>query len=135
MYRQQYRNEYLKSPHWRQFRKSAKKHLPMECPCGARSGLDLHHLTYDRLGRERLDDVAWLCRDCHDALHRDDPAGGLFDPSRYPQRETPRDEQEERRRAHAARIRLVNKAKRKARRLGDEEAERRLDLLSRHIGY
>lgn len=27
--------------------------------------LDVHHLTYDRFGREELDDLVLLCRDCH----------------------------------------------------------------------
>jgi hypothetical protein len=74
--------EYLRTPHWRRFRKTAAKKLERVCPCGARTALDLHHMTYERIGHERLTDVAWLCRDCHDALHKEDPAGGLFDPSR-----------------------------------------------------
>ena len=32
--------------------------------------LQLHHLHYDTLGRESLDDVRLLCADCHRAEHR-----------------------------------------------------------------
>ncbi len=34
---------------------------------GART-LDVHHLTYARLGREETDDLMLLCRGCHDAI-------------------------------------------------------------------
>ncbi|GAA1761681.1 hypothetical protein GCM10009795_005170 [Nocardioides hankookensis] len=30
---------------------------------------DLHHVTYDRLGAERFDDLVPLCRPHHEALH------------------------------------------------------------------
>lgn len=71
---------YLTSTHWRQFRRHAARQLRQVCACGARDGLELHHLTYERLGCEQLEDVAWLCAGCHRALHRDDPNGGLFLP-------------------------------------------------------
>lgn len=42
----------------------------MECPCGATTGLQLHHLTYDRVGgEESLDDLQPLCADCHRLAH------------------------------------------------------------------
>jgi hypothetical protein len=31
--------------------------------------LDVHHLTYERLGRESPDDLLVLCRDCHELIH------------------------------------------------------------------
>ncbi len=31
---------------------------------------DLHHRNYERLGRERFDDLMPLCRACHEHLHR-----------------------------------------------------------------
>ena len=32
-------------------------------------GLDVHHLTYERLGIELDDDLMALCRPCHSAVH------------------------------------------------------------------
>ena len=31
---------------------------------------DVHHLTYERLGKERLDDLQALCRKCHEQKHK-----------------------------------------------------------------
>jgi len=31
--------------------------------------LDVHHLSYERLGNELPDDLMVLCRDCHDLIH------------------------------------------------------------------
>ena len=40
--------------------------------CGVEWALcdDLHHRTYERLGREAAADLIPLCRSCHGALHR-----------------------------------------------------------------
>ncbi len=46
--------------------------------------LDVHHKTYKTLGKERLMDLALLCRECHDlvhALHKIYPKYGLWDAS------------------------------------------------------
>lgn len=37
--------------------------------CGKRSSLVLHHMTYVRLGAERLEDVCTLCSACHGEVH------------------------------------------------------------------
>ena len=57
-------------------------------PPGVR--LDVHHRNYDRLGRERVEDLTTLCRECHvvvtDALRRRrNAAAGL-----PPRTDTPR---------------------------------------------
>lgn len=31
--------------------------------------LDVHHVTYERFGRESMDDLLSLCRDCHNEVH------------------------------------------------------------------
>jgi hypothetical protein len=33
--------------------------------CGRKTDLRLHHLTYERFGNERLDDVQIVCSVCH----------------------------------------------------------------------
>lgn len=95
---------YLRSPHWRRFRLEYKRERGWECVCGERARLELHHLTYERLGAERLEDVRALCQTCHSTLHQLhregqatlDPAS-LFSPLRaaeYAERKPARPEPE-----------------------------------------
>jgi hypothetical protein len=77
-------------------------------------------MTYERLGHERLEDVAWLCARCHKALHKLDPAGGLFNPaSREPfVRPDPvpvQAEREQRIAAHRERVRQQHEQDRRKR--------------------
>ena len=37
--------------------------------CGCTGPLELHHVTYVRLGAEQLDDVRLTCRSCHQSTH------------------------------------------------------------------
>lgn len=61
--------EYLRSPGWIETRGRFRvSQLPQECICGAED-VHLHHLTYERLGRERLSDLLPLCRKCHQMVH------------------------------------------------------------------
>jgi hypothetical protein len=64
-------DDYLRSDHWQEFRKRYREsHLPQSC-LGCRSArYELHHHTYERLGKEILMDVMPLCRDCHEKVHR-----------------------------------------------------------------
>ena len=39
--------------------------------CDERSSLQVHHLTYARLGREIDEDLVVLCRMCHANEHKD----------------------------------------------------------------
>lgn len=68
---------YMKSPQWRAFRtKYSKSDYPQTCLICGNAKYQLHHLTYKRLGRELLRDVAPLCGECHGALHRSKPKAG-----------------------------------------------------------
>jgi hypothetical protein len=61
-----YREVYLRSPHWRARRAQAIGRAGGRCEhCGARDRLEIHHLTYERLGRERDRDLRALCHRCH----------------------------------------------------------------------
>lgn len=63
-------DDYLWSQHWRTFRARALRAYGERCgTCGSMTALDVHHLTYVRLGREMLSDVTVLCRRCHGARH------------------------------------------------------------------
>lgn len=64
--------EYLNSQHWIEFRERYKRIRDWRCAtpeCGQTEELDLHHLTYERVGKERLDDVVPLCRYHHVLAH------------------------------------------------------------------
>ena len=69
--------EYLKTKHWRikkmkklaSFKKKHKvKKKFCEC-CGKKSTICLHHKTYERVGKERLSDLVYLCMKCHEETH------------------------------------------------------------------
>lgn len=61
---------YLVSPHWRDFQKRYAKAWP-NCRCMAceSKSYHLHHVNYERLGSERLQDALPLCKACHEKLH------------------------------------------------------------------
>ena len=66
----------LASGGWRRRRAAAIRRAGRRCQrCGARGPLDVHHLTYRTLGRERPGDLLALCESCHGAVHGR-PAGG-----------------------------------------------------------
>ena len=61
---------YLRSERWRMLRKQVLRRAGWRCECCGRCGpLDVHHLTYERFGRESMGDLQALCRDCHDEAH------------------------------------------------------------------
>jgi len=65
-YREQY-TDYIKSPEWRARRKQLfwKRGRSCErCKTSPRV-LQVHHLTYERLGNERDNDLVILCIPCH----------------------------------------------------------------------
>jgi len=66
-----YKN-YLSGSHWRNFRKRALEHHGMKCAdCGEENvRFDIHHLTYERFGKEELSDVVVLCHNCHHKRHK-----------------------------------------------------------------
>jgi len=67
--------EYLRTPEWQQARRAKLNQVGNQCRrCGGERNLHVHHLTYDHLGHEWLDELAVLCRMCHQQTHweRDD---------------------------------------------------------------
>jgi hypothetical protein len=66
---------YLSSSHWRSLAARVKTARGNRCErCGETERLDAHHLTYDRIGHERDEDLMVLCRECHFSLHEKNPA-------------------------------------------------------------
>jgi 5-methylcytosine-specific restriction endonuclease McrA len=58
---------YLKSSQWREIRRQALAWAFHRCErCGSKpTDLEVHHLTYERLGDEHLHDLEVLCPPCH----------------------------------------------------------------------
>lgn len=69
-----YHEEYLKSEWWAKMREERLKFDGYKCAwCGCKetkdNPLNVHHLSYDYLGCENVEDLTTLCRDCHERLH------------------------------------------------------------------
>jgi 5-methylcytosine-specific restriction endonuclease McrA len=71
-------DKYLETPYWQSFRRSAfakqrqrlGRNCRERCPKnGLETKLDVHHLTYERLGNEKIEDVQIVCKECHDKIH------------------------------------------------------------------
>jgi 5-methylcytosine-specific restriction endonuclease McrA len=64
---------YLHGEVWQKRRKRALDRAGRSCEmCKAVGPLHVHHVEYDRLGRELPGDLIVLCPDCHEHAHRDD---------------------------------------------------------------
>jgi 5-methylcytosine-specific restriction endonuclease McrA len=64
--------KYLKSAHWKRKKAEfkASERWTGKCErCESTKRLQIHHLTYERLGAERLEDLIALCRECHKKAH------------------------------------------------------------------
>jgi hypothetical protein len=63
-------DEYLLTAHWRHRRKRALALAGCRRErCARRSGLEVHHLSYDRRGFENDDDLIVLCDGCPEEAH------------------------------------------------------------------
>ena len=64
--------EYMQSKAWKSKRLAAIKYHGSKCAvCGSQRSLQVHHLTYERLGHERMTDLEVLCKGCHGLEHED----------------------------------------------------------------
>jgi hypothetical protein len=62
--------EYIRSPEWRQKRLEIIRRARGICEqCGLWPVVNVHHLTYERLGNEPLEDLLGLCSGCHERAH------------------------------------------------------------------
>ncbi len=62
--------EYLSSPQWFNLKQSRLSVADNVCEhCGSSMSLECHHITYENLGDENINDLAILCFDCHTELH------------------------------------------------------------------
>jgi 5-methylcytosine-specific restriction endonuclease McrA len=61
---------YLRTAWWQRFRADAIRRAGGRCQvCGSDGPLQVHHVSYDRLGCERPADCCVLCDDCHEVYH------------------------------------------------------------------
>lgn len=63
---------YLKSEAWRRLRCQVIRRSGGVCErCRKWPVVNVHHLTYARLGSEALEDLQGVCSKCHEELHRE----------------------------------------------------------------
>lgn len=66
-------SDYLRTAHWQRTRAAAIDLYGSSCVLCGGIPVDVHHRTYERRGRERLDDLIVLCHACH-TRHHDEAA-------------------------------------------------------------
>ena len=65
------KHKYLLSTEWQQLRTKVFTRDNYTCQsCGSKDLLNCHHITYKRLGAEKLKDLTTLCVECHTQLHK-----------------------------------------------------------------
>lgn len=63
-------HEYLQSDWWKKRRRAKLRSAGFRCEkCGKGGPLQVHHLTYKTLWRERDRDLQVVCRGCHEGIH------------------------------------------------------------------
>ena len=66
-------DEYLQSDHWLETVRIKRWVEGNKCEiCGSPHKLQVHHLTYERLGRENLSDLQLVCEYHHKKIHNID---------------------------------------------------------------
>lgn len=61
---------YLRSAHWHSVKARYRvSDQPQDCICGEAEAIQLHHMTYERVGEELLTDLTPLCPTCHAMIH------------------------------------------------------------------
>ena len=63
-------DRYMRSPAWTHIRFEVFRRDGYMCQwCHDNPASQVHHKTYERFGRERLDDLIAVCTSCHEAYH------------------------------------------------------------------
>lgn len=61
---------YMKTEQWKQLKSIRLEIAQNKCEhCGSIHKLHLHHVNYERLTQELVEDVAVLCNECHNKVH------------------------------------------------------------------
>ena len=67
------KSAYLRSTAWRDLKQQRLAIAGGRCEqseCSNSTNLDLHHVTYQRLGAEDISDLRVVCRKCHSNIHK-----------------------------------------------------------------
>ena len=64
-----YRDVYLQSEEWKYKRNLIMEYYNYKCQKCNADAIDLHHLTYDNVFKEKFQDLLPLCRGCHKKEH------------------------------------------------------------------
>jgi len=79
--------QYIQSKEWKKKRQVALKAANYQCSrCGSKDNLQVHHLDYKYLYKERLHNVRVLCKRCHgvaDTQREDDTAFETYVSKKY----------------------------------------------------
>lgn len=63
-------DEYLKTEHWKITKRLTLEHYKNVCAvCGTDKKLNVHHITYENKGKEKLEDLQILCERHHKETH------------------------------------------------------------------
>lgn len=64
-------HEYMRSDKWREKRRQVILRAGGTCErCHLWPIVNVHHLTYERLGDELLEDLLGVCTRCHRSMHK-----------------------------------------------------------------
>jgi 5-methylcytosine-specific restriction endonuclease McrA len=62
-------DKYLASLAWKEIRAKVLMRDEYKCLACGSPATQVHHLTYERVGYEHIDDLASVCVDCHQYVH------------------------------------------------------------------
>lgn len=66
--------QYIQTQAWEEMRQKVFRRDGFKCViCGDAKALNVHHITYENLGAEKVSDLVTLCRDCHEKIHDGKP--------------------------------------------------------------
>jgi len=78
-------NAYMNSNEWRKKRQERLTLDGYQCQmCGSKDHLEVHHVSYERLGKETMDDLITLCFTCHNKIHSAQSLAWCIKRHRYP---------------------------------------------------
>lgn len=63
-------SKYLSSKHWEETRLKKLEETDKCEVCGSKKQIQVHHLTYERVGAELMEDLRVLCNKCHFLEHK-----------------------------------------------------------------
>ena len=65
--------QYLRTKTWREKANERLKRDGYQCVlCRSAKNLSVHHITYENIGFEKMDDLISVCKGCHEKLHEHD---------------------------------------------------------------